>query len=150
MEQFDDEMMSLARQEAKRSPIETRKVGVVISSPSGDVVASACNELFGDLHLPVHIALNDDDSKTFWVEHAERAAIYSAARRGISLTGCSVYSTLFPCASCMRAIIQSGISELVAPAPDYSLQKWSVEFQHSKLLQENSPLRFRPFVAVAV
>ena len=50
-----------------------------------------------------------------WTEHAERNAVYNAARHGVSLEGCSMYiATLsdgfsLPCADCARAIIQSGI-----------------------------------------
>lgn len=147
VDQFDNEMMSLAAEQSRRSPISSRKVGVVIANSDGKVVASACNELFGEMYLPHGMLINEDDAKTYWVEHAERAAIYSAARIGTKLAGCSIFATLFPCSSCMRAIVQSGISTLVCPQPDLSLQKWSTEFHHSKLILENSPLRFRPFVA---
>lgn len=142
--------MTLAHEHGVQSPIVSRKVGVVITDQSKEVVVSACNELFNDIRLPSDMAVNDDDAKAFWVEHAERSAIYKAARAGVSLFGCSLYSTLFPCASCMRAIIQSGVAELVAPAPDFLMQKWSTEFHHSKRIQENSPLKFRPYVAVEV
>lgn len=150
VDQVDKEMMALAVQQSRQSPISSRKVGVVIASSGGDVIATACNELFGEIELPEGLLVDDELAKTYWVEHAERAAIYSAAKRGIELAGCSMYSTLFPCSSCMRAIVQSGIATLVAPPPDLSLQKWSTEFHHSKLIQENSPVTFRPFVATEV
>ena len=51
-----------------------------------------------------------------WVEHAERNAIYNAARMGIPLKGCSAFITLAPCAACARALIQSGIVEVYGPA----------------------------------
>jgi deoxycytidylate deaminase len=51
-----------------------------------------------------------------WVEHAERNAIYNAARMGIPLKGCSAFITLAPCAACSRALIQSGIVEVYGPA----------------------------------
>ncbi|MDF1776674.1 MAG: deaminase [Rhizobiaceae bacterium] len=147
MEQTDIELMALASERRLGSPISSRQIGVVVANSDGKVVASACNELFSELNLPQGIHVNDDIAKIFWVEHAERAAIYSAARSGIKLAGCSIYATLFPCSSCMRAIVQSGISTLVCPQPDLSLQKWSTEFRHSKLILENSPLKFRQFVA---
>jgi len=54
--------------------------------------------------------------KFHWIEHAERNAIYNAARMGTPLAGCAFYVNRFPCADCARAIIQSGISRVCAPA----------------------------------
>ena len=53
--------------------------------------------------------------KYVWVEHAERNAIYNAARHGIKLEGARLYVNcdLSICADCARAIIQSGIKEVV-------------------------------------
>jgi len=53
--------------------------------------------------------------KYLFTEHAERNAIYAAARNGISLLGTTMYITGLPCADCARAIIQSGIKYIVVP-----------------------------------
>ncbi|MEP2531219.1 deaminase [Shimia sp.] len=53
--------------------------------------------------------------KYFWLEHAERRAIFSALRSQIDLDGGRIYVSLFPCAECARAIVQSGIRSVVAP-----------------------------------
>lgn len=55
----------------------------------------------------------EDGEKYFWVEHAERNAIYNAARRGTVLKGCKLYVPWTPCTDCARAIIQTGISEVI-------------------------------------
>lgn len=48
--------------------------------------------------------------KYIWSEHAERNAIYNAARSGIRLLGGRIYINTMPCCvDCARAIIQSGI-----------------------------------------
>ncbi len=52
-------------------------------------------------------------SKYRWTEHAERNAIYNAARIGMGLKGCTMYVTHVPCADCARAIVQVGIREVV-------------------------------------
>jgi deoxycytidylate deaminase len=49
--------------------------------------------------------------------HAEMDAIISAARRGISLDGCTLYTTTFPCHNCARHIIASGIMKVVYVEP---------------------------------
>lgn len=52
-------------------------------------------------------------AKYLWTEHAERNAIFNAARIGTSLQGCSIYIDWEPCARCARAIIQAGIAQVV-------------------------------------
>ena len=48
--------------------------------------------------------------KYFWFEHAERNAIYNAARIGVSTKGCTMFLTCdIPCADCARGIINAGI-----------------------------------------
>ncbi len=51
-----------------------------------------------------------------WTEHAERNAIYNAARMGVALKGGTIYVTHVPCTDCARAIIQVGITRVVADA----------------------------------
>lgn len=53
--------------------------------------------------------------KFFWFEHAERNAIYNAARAGTDIAGCTLYVNRFPCADCGRAAIQSGIAHIFCP-----------------------------------
>ena len=57
------------------------------------------------------------DTKYNYVEHAERNSIYSAARKGIKIEGSVIYlyseKGYYPCFDCARAIIQSGIKEVV-------------------------------------
>ena len=59
--------------------------------------------------------------KYFWFEHAERNAIYNAARVGTQLAGSLLLTTMPPCMDCARAIVQAGVEEVVslAPPPDY-------------------------------
>ncbi len=52
------------------------------------------------------------DSKYLYVCHAEFNAILNT-RNGSALDGCTLYVTLFPCNECAKAIIQTGIKEVV-------------------------------------
>ena len=63
---------------------------------------------------------NDDplNSKYLYVCHAELNAILNCAVGGVR--GCTVYTTLFPCNECAKAIIQSGVSEVVYMSDKYS------------------------------
>lgn len=44
--------------------------------------------------------------------HAEQNAISSAARLGVSINNGDIYVTTFPCVSCMKTIIASGIKRI--------------------------------------
>lgn len=61
-----------------------------------------------------------------FAEHAERNAIFNANE---SLRGCVCYVTMFPCADCSRAIIQTGIKELVVEMPDWEHERWGGDFK---------------------
>lgn len=55
--------------------------------------------------------------KYLYTEHAERNAIYNAARVGAKLEGSTLYMNFYPlpCADCARAVIQAGISCIIGP-----------------------------------
>ena len=48
-----------------------------------------------------------------FVEHAERNAIYNAAKHGKSIADATLYVPFQPCIECARAIIQSGIDRVI-------------------------------------
>ena len=93
------------------------KLGCVIVSENGELLSTGWN------HIPDGV---DDTaprytapSKYFWVEHAERIAIYKAAKNGICLDGATAYINYSPdsiCTDCVRALIQSGIVRFVGTA----------------------------------
>ena len=68
-----------------------------------------------------------EGEKYYWFEHAERNAIYNAARAGIGTAGCRLYVSLFPCSDCARGIIQSGIVQVNA----FRRPKVDANFDHS-------------------
>ena len=58
------------------------------------------------------------DTKYPYVCHAELNAILNC--RGRSLAGSRIYVALFPCNECAKAIIQSGITEVVYLSDKYN------------------------------
>ena len=59
-----------------------------------------------------------EDTKYPFVVHAELNAILNA--QGKSLAGAKLYVALFPCNECAKAIIQSGIKEVVYLSDKYA------------------------------
>jgi len=77
-------------------------------------------------------------TKYLFTEHAERNAIYHAARHGVSLKDCKMYVTLFPCADCARAMIQSGITKIIAPEPNLDHEVWGEHFKAAIQMMEEA------------
>ncbi|UWQ57607.1 dCMP deaminase [Leisingera caerulea] len=97
------------------------QVGAVITGPGHEIRASGYNGLARGVRATPDQRLDrPSGEKFFWVEHAERNAIYNAARMGVPLAECTLYVNRFPCADCARAIIQSGIVRVCSPPkPSY-------------------------------
>lgn len=98
---------------------DSTKVGCVLVGTHNEILSTGYNG------LPRGIDESADNgtrlrrpTKYSWTEHAERNAIYNAARNGIRLGGSSIYTNWFPCSDCARAIIQCGIVRVVGTMPD--------------------------------
>lgn len=65
--------------------------------------------------------------KLIYTEHAEKNAIFNAARNNINIMGASIACTFHPCHECARAIVQSGIKRVICPPPsdDDMIGKWA-------------------------
>jgi dCMP deaminase len=136
MVDWDRRFMDLARHIGDWSKDRSRQVGCVVVGPDNIIRALGFNGFPRGL---------DDDlderhqrpAKYLWTEHAERNAIYTAARIGIPLAGCRMYLPWFPCVDCGRAIVQTGIAELIGIKPDLTDQKWGEDFIVAvKMLEE--------------
>ena len=84
-------------------------------------------------------------TKYDWTEHAERNAIYNAARMGVALKGSTIYVTHVPCIDCARAIIQVGITRVVTDASCMEggfAERWSeaAETTREMLAEANVPI----------
>lgn len=69
---------------------------------------------------------NDKPLKYQLVEHAERRAIYKAARQGLWTEGGTLISTWAACADCARSIVEAGIKTLIRHYPplDDATERW--------------------------
>lgn len=140
-EKWDNRFLELARHYSTWSKDESTKVGCVITSRDKNVISSGYNGLPRRLRDDVPARLLRPE-KLLWFEHAERNAIYSAAKRGTALGSSTAYSTLCPCMDCARGLIQSGISRVVCPEPDlvkYSL--WADQFQKVSVMFREAGVR---------
>lgn len=111
---WDTTFMDLAKVMAYRSKDRSSAIGAVIVDPHTRApISLAYNGMpreVNDMVETRHIR----PLKYLWFEHAERNAVFNAARLGHSTSGSIIYVCgLSPCSRCARAIIQSGIIEVV-------------------------------------
>lgn len=131
---WDEFFMSMAYLIAMKSKDTSSKLGCVIVGPDHEVRSIGYN---GIPRGCVDKGRNKRPLKYFYQEHAERNAIFNAARMGLSVKSCTLYVTGMPCADCARAIIQSGVNRVVISglwdwSTSRSKKKWVESTEHSK------------------
>lgn len=109
---WDNRWIDMAFLVASWSKDRSRKVGAVIVDDRQVVVSLGWNGFPRGIHDHID-ARHERPAKYLWTEHAERNAFYNAAANGAATQGCILYSVLYPCADCARAIIQGGIKRVV-------------------------------------
>ncbi|MCH5199907.1 MAG: dCMP deaminase family protein [Oscillospiraceae bacterium] len=118
---WEEYFMGVAILSAQRSKDSSTQVGACIVSRDRKILSVGYNGM--------PIGCNDDDmpweregelldTKYAYVCHAELNAILN--NDGRSLKGTTIYTTLFPCNECAKAIIQCGIKEIVYMEDKYA------------------------------
>lgn len=122
---------------AARSHDPNTKTGCKIIGPDGETRSEGYNGFPRGLEDDLHPERLERPEKYFWIEHAERNAIYNAARVGIPLKGSTIYVSWLPCMDCARAIIQSGIVRAVIDAESHERMRsprWDEDHARVKVL----------------
>ncbi len=95
-----------------KSKDEKTKHGAVIVGQDNEIRSTGYNSFPRGIKDYVE-ERQERPEKYFWFEHAERNAIYNAARIGVSTKDCILYVEGIPCMDCARAIVQAGIKKVV-------------------------------------
>ena len=118
---WDEYFMGVAILASKRSKDPNTQVGACIVDDSKRILSTGYNGFpYGceDDEFPwERSGEKETDTKYPYVVHAELNAILNAGEK--NLRGAIVYVCLFPCHECAKAIIQSGISEVVYLSDKY-------------------------------
>lgn len=122
---WDEYFMGVALLAAERSKDPNTQVGACIVDEDNRIVSTGYNGFpYGcsdDEYPWSRVGESMEDTKYGYVVHAELNAILNA--RGRSVAGTRLYVALFPCNECAKAIIQSGIREIVYLSDKYANQK---------------------------
>lgn len=129
---WDEYFMMLTYAVAMKSKDKSTKIGAIIVGPDNEVRSMGYNSFPRGINDNLE-KRQERPEKYFYFEHAERNAIYNAARMGTSLNGCRMYTQGMPCADCARAVIQSGIKEVIVHKKwnDENLDKWAESAEKS-------------------
>ena len=118
---WDQYFMGVALLSAQRSKDPGSQVGACIVNHDNKILSMGYNGMpmgCGDDAMPWGREGDFLTSKYAYVCHAELNAILN--NDGGSLKGTRLYATLFPCNECAKAIIQSGIREVIYLSDKYA------------------------------
>jgi dCMP deaminase len=137
------QFMVFSRAASTLSKDRSTKLGAAILGPGFEIRALGYNGF--------PRGVNDDISerhtrplKYKYTEHAERNAIYNAAKVGTPLDGCRLLldSPIFVCSDCARAIINVGIRQVVlirrSDSDEERQQRWEVDECISRTMFEEA------------
>lgn len=113
---WDDYFSILAKMTSMRSSDKHRKVGSVIVSQDNRILSTGYNGTpigIKETDIPWNKEGEYLNTKYPYIVHSELNAILGYNNNKTLLKGARIYTTLFPCNNCMKAIIQSGISEVI-------------------------------------
>ena len=116
---WDEYFMGIAMLAARRSKDPNTQVGACIVSQDNIIISTGYNGMpkgCSDDEYPWE--REGEETKYPYVVHAELNAILNA--NGRTLKGSRLFVALFPCNECAKAIIQSGIQEVVYLSDKYA------------------------------
>jgi dCMP deaminase len=138
---WDEYFMGVALLSGRRSKDPNTQVGACIVSRQNKIVGAGYNGLPAGCHdedFPWEKTGDFLQTKYPYVCHAELNAILNNI--GMDLTGCRIYTALFPCNECSKAIIQAGIKEVIYLSDKYNGSDVSIA---SKRMLDTAAVSYR-------
>jgi dCMP deaminase len=109
-----DTYMKMAHEVKGLSPDAETKVGAIMLSSQGRIIASSFNGFLRgapDDKLPN--SREGSPNKHEFIQHAERNMLYNCSYEGIRTKDTTIVCTLSPCLECLRACFQSGVKTII-------------------------------------
>ena len=142
---WDEYFMGVALLSACRSKDPNTQVGACIVNDKNKIVGAGYNGLptgCNDDEFPWDKEGDFLQTKYPYICHAELNAILNNI--GMDLSGCKIYTALFPCNECTKAIIQSGITEVIYLSDKYG---GTDIFKASKIMLDKAGVSYRKVIA---
>lgn len=143
---WDAYFMGIAMLSAERSKDPNTSVGACIVGNDNRILSLGYNGMprgCSDDLYPWAREGDELDTKYLYVCHAELNAILNYT--GSHMAGAKIYTTLFPCNECTKALIQSGIKEVIYISDKYA-QTASVIA--AKKMMKSAGIVYRPYTPI--
>ncbi len=140
---WDEYFMGIALMSTMRSKDPNTSVGACIVSQDNRILSVGYNGMprgCSDDEYPWGREGGNLDTKYFFVCHAELNAILNY--KGADMAGSKVYTTLFPCNECSKALIQKGIAEVIYYSDKYSMTDSVIA---SKRMFDSAGVKYRRY-----
>lgn len=140
---WDEYFMGIALLSTERSKDPSTSVGTCIVSDDNKILSVGYNGMpigCSDDEYPWEREGGSLDTKYFYVCHAELNAILNYT--GTHMRGAKLYTTLFPCNECTKAIIQKGIKEVIYKCDKYAQTEAVIA---AKRMMTSAGVTFRPY-----
>lgn len=140
----DEQYIKLALQFAfdQATDPSTQNGAILVHPNSGLVLSGSANFFPAKVHYKPERW--ERPLKYSFVEHAERNAIYSAAKGGITTWGLTMYCPWFACADCARAIVQAGIAEVVGlSSMENTNERWNASVEVGNTILDEGGVKRR-------
>ena len=132
---WDEYFRNIVHQVKLKSKDKYTQIGAVIVGPDNEIVSTGYNSFPRGINDDIN-ERQERPEKYYWFEHAERNAIYNAARIGVSTRDCRMYLTCgIPCSDCTRGIINSGIRRIICERSGGAVgTKWDEHAERSMMM----------------
>ena len=143
---WDTYFMGIAMLSSMRSKDPNTGVGACIVGKDNKILSLGYNGMptgISDDDYPWEREGDPLDTKYPYVCHAELNALLNYT--GSQLHGAKVYVTLFPCNECTKALIQSGIKEVIYLEDKYAATD---SVRASKRMMDSVGIKYRQYIPV--
>lgn len=112
MNKYDETMLATAKLFGELSYCTKKKVGAIIAKDNR-ILATGYNGTVSGISNECEYMENGKLTTSPYVVHAEQNVLMFCAKNGISTYRATMYTTLSPCSTCAKLIVQAGIKRVV-------------------------------------
>lgn len=142
---WDTLFMNMVYLVAMKSKDRSTHIGAVVVGPDNEVRSVGFNSFPRGINDNVP-ARQERPEKYHWFSHGEMNAVANAARVGIPLKGCRMYTNGIPCTDmCAHAIIGAGIEEVIVDKVwnDKNYNQWKDQAERTKIMFAEAGVKLR-------
>ena len=144
--EWDRYFLNIAEQVKEKSKDKRTHIGAVIVGKDNEIVSTGYNSFPRGINDNIE-ERQERPEKYYWIEHAERNALYNAAKIGVSTKNCVMYLNCgVPCCDCARGIINAGIKTIYVCEQDITKSEhWLEHSKRSRIMFGESNVKLETY-----